>query len=294
MNYAFGYIRIDKGHDGKQQAQFAAIRAYYDSHPMMQDVEWSDFYTDFDESYSLPAFNQRPAASKLIETLRPGDHLIVPSTAQASRSLGGGIIAMARLADAGIKVHLLDWRVDTTTAIGVYSLKALLSLVQYGRRTTSERTHYALSAKHAKGLPTNGFAPVGWRKVGTGRDSRFVPDCTERQFIAWLRELNEIQGLSYEKIRVYCRDLGILYVNRRAWDKHRRECWTLRTGKLNAYQPDELTAGQIGQYIRAARKGFPLHNGKTLDVPGQDTPLEVVVNLANEMRARQLPNTSAN
>lgn len=108
----------------------------------------------------------RPEYQKMLDTLRPGDVLVVDSFSRLSRSTKDLLEVVERLTTAGIHLVSLKEQLDTTTATGKLMLTMLSALSQFERDLISERTKDGLKAARARGR--NGGRPrVGDKKTRT-------------------------------------------------------------------------------------------------------------------------------
>lgn len=91
-------------------------------------------------------------------------------------------------------------RVDLGTPQGRAMAQVNAVFAELERELLSERTKEGLRSLRDAGRPWN-HAPLGWRVVGTGSESRLVPVKSEQRTLARMRELRDA-GQSYAKIAV--------------------------------------------------------------------------------------------
>lgn len=266
MNYAFGYIRTSKGDSDQHwspEAQREAIRKHFHEVLAPLGIRWGDYYTDIDVSATrFTDFDKRPAANRLTQITRRGDHIIFAKLDRAFRTVPEGLLRAQQWRESGVVVHFLDLRVDTSTAMGEAFLTFALMGARLEARKTGERTKAALAVKRSKGLPSTRYEPWGWRKVGSKRDSRYVPCLRDRQFAAWLLRLRRA-GRSEEEIVLYCARIGLRYERPYVFCVWRTD------------PPDVITRAFVRRCLRAVRSGFPLPNGETLPIEREDEALDI-------------------
>jgi len=94
----------------------------------------------------------RPGLDKCIETLSPGDTLIVWRLDRLGRSMSHLINLIESLSEKGIGFKSIqDGAIDTTTASGELMFNVFGALAQFERRLIQERTNAGLEAARARG-----------------------------------------------------------------------------------------------------------------------------------------------
>lgn len=178
MPRVFGYGRHSTDKQGlTEEAQRSKVESYIQS--SLQELEYFGWVYDSAVSGKKPLF-ERPEGRNLLTLAQPGDHLVWAKLDRAFRSVVDGASTLAMLAHKGVYVHSLDLGLDTSTAVGRCVCTVMLAFAELEREYASERTREALSAKHRAGLPCGRGTPIGWKKIGSGKNSRFVPDPVER------------------------------------------------------------------------------------------------------------------
>ena len=182
----YGYGRHSTDKQGlTEAAQLARVTAYAKLIDESAKVEWL-----YDSAVSgSKRWFERPKGIALWALAQPGDHVIVAKLDRAFRRTVDGLVSLEMLASKGVFFHSVDQKIDTSTAMGKAMLSVVLAFNQLEREACSERTASALAVKRKLGLPTDGHAPIGWKKVGKKAQSRFLPCQEERD------QVFEIVGL---------------------------------------------------------------------------------------------------
>ena len=81
----------------------------------------------------------RPQLSTLIDTLKPGDKLIITKLDRLSRSVRDGSNIIQQLHDRGVAVHVLNMGLIDNTPVGKLLLNVMLSFAEFERDVTIER-----------------------------------------------------------------------------------------------------------------------------------------------------------
>lgn len=93
----------------------------------------------------------RPELTRMLDSLRPGDTLVIDSFSRLSRSTKDLLETVERLTSEGVNIISLKEQLDTTTATGKLMLTMLSALSQFERDLIAERTRDGLKAARARG-----------------------------------------------------------------------------------------------------------------------------------------------
>ena len=183
----YGYIRVstdqqaDAGHS--LQAQTATLQSYCNE----RGLPAPELVIDAAVSASKPLWS-RPAGQRLkVEKDKPselqrGDTVIACKLDRLFRS----VLDCASTIDAwrkhGIDLHLLDLRLDTSTATGQMVLSVLSAMGEMERSLVSERNRGIAAHLKAAGK-VRGHVPYGYRRDG----SDLVPDPAKQEVLQRLR-----------------------------------------------------------------------------------------------------------
>lgn len=194
---------IDQAENGiSLEAQEAKLRAYAD----LYDLEVVDVVEDAGES--AKSLN-RPGLQRALAMLRHGDvnGLAVVKLDRLTRSIADWQILIDRYFGErqGKQLFSVADSIDTRTAAGRLVLNVLLSVAQWERETTGERTKEALRHK------IRNFERVGKTRFGydLAHDGcKLIPNESEQTSIRLMRQLRS-DGLSLRRIAIELTDRGI-------------------------------------------------------------------------------------
>ncbi|WP_041375772.1 recombinase family protein [Polymorphum gilvum] len=133
----FGYARVSKIEGQDTAAQIAALKA-------------AGADTIFEDAASGGRYN-RPALQKLLESVQPGDVVIVWKLDRLSRSLMDLLRIMERLDAAAAGFRSLTEAIDTTTPAGRMMMQMLGSVAEFEREMIRERTRAGLAHAREQG-----------------------------------------------------------------------------------------------------------------------------------------------
>lgn len=225
----YGYGRHSTSGQGlTETAQRSSVDAYVTAYLGQAGVD--QWLYDTAVSGGKPIF-ERPEGLRLWALAQPGDHIVIAKLDRAFRRTLDGLRVLEMLEAKGVYFHCVQQKVDTYSPAGRAILTVLLAFAQLEREQAAERTKEALAVKRAAGLPAGPAIPIGWKKVGKGKDGRFVPDMEERDqayTIAGFRAA----GWSYDKIVLEMR-------------KTRRPCGS------------EWNRNSVARAVSAVRRQFP-------------------------------------
>jgi len=135
------YLRVSvAGQSNGLESQLAAITKALGGDP---DRVYSDEWT----GRSM----ERPGLTRMLDSLRPGDTLILYSLSRLGRSALDTMSTVQRLADSGVIVRSVTESIDTSTPAGRAFLGIILLIAQMERELIVERTQAGLLAARAKG-----------------------------------------------------------------------------------------------------------------------------------------------
>lgn len=106
--------------------------------------------TIFEEKTS--AISARPELARAIDSLRPGDCLVVWKLDRLARSLADLLKILDRLADRGASFRSLTEPVDTSTPMGIFVVQVLGAVAQLERSLIIQRTTAGIRAARSRGV----------------------------------------------------------------------------------------------------------------------------------------------
>lgn len=149
-------------------------------------------------SGSIP-FGIRPAASRLMATVKPGDFVVAAKIDRMFRSTLDALQVAEGFKAQGIDLGFLDFMGgDPVTGDGLarcfFTVAAAFATLERDR--IRERMQEGKRAKRRKGGHTGGLAPFGWRIEGAGRDARLLPVPEEAQVVKRAQALAKALGVA--------------------------------------------------------------------------------------------------
>jgi len=148
---------------------------------------------------------ERPVLKQLLDTLRPGDVLVIWKLDRLGRSLKHLVKLINNLREQDIGLQSLNDPIDTSTPQGRLSFNLFASLAEFERDLIRERTQAGLSAARARGR--NGGRPKGLSEQAevTARAAETL--YIERQLS--VRQIADKLGISKTTLYKYLRHRGV-------------------------------------------------------------------------------------
>lgn len=200
----FGYIRASTD---KQELtlmnQRQRIEQRFQSTTGPGDVRegyaWGGVYEDDDVSGRTRWF-ARPSGELMFRELERGDHIIVWKLSRACRSMADFCGCLEILKEAGVTIESIHENVDMSTPLGRFMMHIIGAFNEMEVETIKMQTKEGLDYKRRNGLPFGGKSPIGWRKEGLRKQSRFVPDHAERRLALTVANLRDGHKRSFKSI----------------------------------------------------------------------------------------------
>lgn len=126
----YGYARVSTAHQGKDGNSLEA------QHDALRDAGATQLYTDTFTGIKM----NRPEFTRLINTIQPGDTLIVTKLDRLARSASGGIELVDRLLNKGVKVYILNMGMMDSTPTGRLIRNVMFAFAEFERDMIVERT----------------------------------------------------------------------------------------------------------------------------------------------------------
>lgn len=162
LPHIWGYIRMsDQKQENSPKVQAEQIRKFAET----LDGTFVGFRLDEAVSASKVMFEDRDEARKLMNDLRPGDHLIVCKLDRLGRSVIDLHKVLDKLNRMQINIYILNFgngRLDLTTVMGkaIIGLFAVLAEMESG--LISERTKEAMAYRKKMGLVSHSRPKYGY------------------------------------------------------------------------------------------------------------------------------------
>jgi putative DNA-invertase from lambdoid prophage Rac len=136
----------------------------------------------------------RPVGSDLLRVLKKGDTVIAVSLDRLFRNAVDSLSTVEQWGEQDISLCLLDWKIDTKSAIGRASLGILAVFGQLELDTIKERIRAALKTIRSQGVHV-GRPPYGYKVVS----GRLCPDLDEQKTILFVL-MQRNTGRTYDEI----------------------------------------------------------------------------------------------
>ncbi len=147
-------------------------------------------YIDAGVSGSIP-LNERPEGKRLLSDAKRGDVICASKMDRLFRSASDALNTAERLKRDGVDLILIDMGTDPVTANGTAKMFfGMLALVaEFERERIKERMDDGRRGKRDRSGHLGGLPPIGYRVVGSGRESTLIPDEEEQKTIALVTRL---------------------------------------------------------------------------------------------------------
>lgn len=172
------------------QAQEGECKSEYERNWNHLGYHWGGCYADRGVSGVTP-FLERKAGYRLCVQLAPGDVVLMRHLDRGFRSVSDCVTMMHGWDSAGVRLVLLQMKVDTGTPAGRAVMGFLAVIAQWEREMIAERTRITVESRRKRSLPVGGaHPPYGFRRVGDPGQRRYVPWPEQRalgaQIVAWM------------------------------------------------------------------------------------------------------------
>ncbi len=144
---------VETGFGMAEQEQ--QCRAYFDLLRMrdpslrglcLNDVVYRDLAISAYQKKSA-SFDKRPAAGRLLQVVKPGDHILFARLDRSFRNALEARIWMEHWKSAGVRIHFIDLQIDVGTATGMMLFGIMSYVAEWYSASISERTKEGLAQK---------------------------------------------------------------------------------------------------------------------------------------------------
>lgn len=242
----YGYARVSTSkQEDSQQTQERHIEEYVkskrDTGEFAADNTYGGCFVDSATSGSTKMF-ERPAGYELFTRLKSGDSIVLTKLDRGFRNTADACQTMDMLKQRGVKIHCLQLGVSPDDPIGRFIYSVIAAFAELERNFIVARITDGIDNARRNGRAVNRFAPIGYKKHGKGKNSRFVPDREEQKVCYWIVEQKNDHGKSFKKIHKELSGAGVI----RNSTGH---VWTLKS----------VMAG-----YKAVQNNFPAYSGKDM------------------------------
>jgi DNA invertase Pin-like site-specific DNA recombinase len=216
MPKLYGYARASTSEQMiTLTVQQDTIRREYD-HGYATAYEWGGVFTDQGVSGSKELRN-RPEGFKLAHALEKGDCIIFTKLDRGFRNVVDLVETLKSWQARGVRVILLDMRVDTGTPIGMMIVTIFAAVAEFELARMRERRLDSNAERRRQGLAINQNR-YGFKVAGPKGRRYFVPDPKARAIGAKILEWREA-GWTYEAIYLHLFKNKILNPFGREWSE---------------------------------------------------------------------------
>jgi DNA invertase Pin-like site-specific DNA recombinase len=166
-------------------------------YPEREFILWSD---PGQSAWSIP-LSQRKAGREMLEALQLGDIIVAAKFDRLFRSMRDTHNQIAELQTKGVELIILQLGREPIgeNPMGKAMVSLLALIAELEADFTRQRTGDGKAAKTARGGFAGGGVPIGWRKIGQGREAYLVGDEREQAMLKEARELREA-GITFAAI----------------------------------------------------------------------------------------------
>ncbi|CAB4139242.1 PinR Site-specific recombinases, DNA invertase Pin homologs [uncultured Caudovirales phage] len=167
---------------------------------MSHGLELTHTYREEGVSGGVSLFN-RPEGCKLA-FLREGDTVIVSKLDRMFRDARDALNVIDDWSELGVRLIIADFGdvMDKANPFARFMIEILAVFSGEERRRIKERTLAGRRAKKESGGHLGGHPPFGYRKIGSGRGARLVPDLEQQDAITTIK-VARLKGFSYRDIQ---------------------------------------------------------------------------------------------
>lgn len=189
---AFLYVRVSTEEQGRSGLSLEHQQRKCHGYAELHDYTVADVVVDVASAKSLA----RAGLSSLLARLKAGDVVVVAKLDRLTRSVRDLGTLLELFARRGVSLVSVNEHLDTGSASGRLVLNLMMSVAQWEREATAERTSDALQARKRRGLKATCHAPYGTQ---ADADGRLMPNPAEQQVLARIATL-KASGLSQRAI----------------------------------------------------------------------------------------------
>lgn len=212
MIRTIGYIRVSTDKQADCGLSLEAQTAKLQAQAVVEGISIDEIITDAGES--AKSLN-RPGMARLLALVDSGavQTVIICKLDRLTRSVADLAELLKRFDRRGVSLVSVNDKLDTATAAGRLVLNIMVSVSQWEREATGERTREVLRHKKTQGMLA-GNTPFGYRLLNDARDehgklidSTLIKDELEQEIISRIQELRTA-GFTLEQIARELNALG--------------------------------------------------------------------------------------
>lgn len=144
----------------------------------------------------------RPEFTKLMESLKSGDKLIVSKLDRFARTAVQGVEVVRELIDKGVTVHILNMGIADNTPTGKLMITMLLAFAEFERDMIVERTQSGKAIARASGKRVDGrpkkypqkYIEEAIKRIQNGESYNTVANDTKISKSTLIREMRKVKA----------------------------------------------------------------------------------------------------
>jgi DNA invertase Pin-like site-specific DNA recombinase len=246
MGVVWGYVRVSTD---EQDNSVANQKEKIAEFAAKEKLDLAEIFVDEDVTARIPLRN-RPKGRIMWDAMNSGDTVIFNKVDRVFRSVRDAAETVHIWQEKGIRCVIMDLGIDLATPAGRMFFHQLASFAEFEREMIGQRTREIAAYLRKHGRPFGSARPFGWLRLGTGKDSRYVPCDSERETCSLVLRLQK-QGLSFRQI---------------VWELAKSR--VTKPGKKPTDQGKGVwyCASEVHGMAQAARLGFPIAPRAALQV----------------------------
>lgn len=159
------------------------------------------YYIDDGVSGRLP-MGERPSGARLIQAVKPGDVVVMTAWDRGFRRMLDFLTVAGEWRDTDIFMYVSSYPIDIREPLGYMLIQMIAMLAETEHRMICLRAKESMQARIRSLRSVSGSPPIGYKRVDHNGGGMYVPDYEERALCAEIVRLNEVEGMSTERISV--------------------------------------------------------------------------------------------
>ncbi len=242
---AYGSIRVSSDRQAQSGLGLAAQRRLIMDYAKRHRLGVPIIVADNAVSASKKMFRQREGGGKIDTGMTEGDHVIIAKLDRAFRNIRDFANTIDDWTRRGIRVHILDIGVDTSTPVGKLIAGVMAAVAEWESRRIGERIRDAREILRAAGRSVNGRWMYGYRL----RRGKLIADPGQRKLIMRIVQLRR-GGLLWRQIAAKLATGKARTQEGRPWSK--QACWRAYHRAIDMGWTKGQKRGQAKKRRRAA------------------------------------------
>lgn len=222
MTTTYGYVRVSTARQRDEGYSLPAQRRSISRYARFNGLGRVKYYSDGGVSAKTL---DRPELQKLLKIANSGDHIICHDLSRLTRSTKDCLGLLDLFTEQHINLHSVKEKLDTSSAIGRFTVTILAAVVQLEREASAERTKEGMAEARRRGV-----------RLG-------APPCPKKL-------ITVVHRLRYKKDPPWTFQKIADNLNKRGIKTARGKLWTLCTvAHLCRFHPDYIPGAKYGKYL---------------------------------------------